>query len=37
MGKFYEHLSSMEREEISRGVALGLSLRSIGLAKLSTG
>lgn len=30
MGKCYSHLSSMEREEISRGVALGWSLHSIG-------
>ena len=29
MGKTYNHVSSMEREEISRGVALGWSLHSI--------
>jgi transposase, IS30 family len=29
MGKFYSHLSSIEREEISRGVALGCSMQSI--------
>lgn len=30
MGQCYSHLSIMEREEISRGLALGESLRSIG-------
>lgn len=29
MGEFYSHLSAMEREEISRGVAMGYPMRSI--------
>lgn len=29
MGRYYSHLSSMEREDISRGVALGWSLHAI--------
>ena len=29
MGKCYSHLSAMEREEISRGVALGCPMRAI--------